>query len=112
MMIIDAILQHDGDTRRSHEPFDTHEVFNQAPPFGDVNLLKLRPALREALAREGGGWAHVRSWRARRAPGPRRGADAGAPGQRVPPRLVNFDRSGRRIDEVEFHPAWHQLMRC
>ena len=28
-----------------------------------------------------------------------------------PPQLRNFDRSGRRIDEVEFHPAWHEIMR-
>jgi putative acyl-CoA dehydrogenase len=26
------------------------------------------------------------------------------------PRLVNFDRAGQRIDEIEFHPAWHRLM--
>ena len=37
--------------------FDTHEVFNQAPPFEDVNLFACDPALREALAREGAGWA-------------------------------------------------------
>lgn len=33
--------------------YDTHEVFNQAPPFGGINLLRCDPALREALDREG-----------------------------------------------------------
>ena len=28
-----------------------------------------------------------------------------------PPRLAAFDRYGHRLDEVEFHPAWHDLMR-
>jgi hypothetical protein len=37
--------------------FDTHEIFNQAPPFGDINLFRCDPALREGLAREGAGWA-------------------------------------------------------
>ena len=37
--------------------FETHAVFNQAPPFGDVNLFLADPALQEALAREGGGGA-------------------------------------------------------
>ena len=27
-----------------------------------------------------------------------------------PPRLKTHDRFGNRVDEVEFHPAWHELM--
>jgi putative acyl-CoA dehydrogenase len=91
--------------------FDTHEVFNQAPPFGDVNLFACDPALRDAVQHEGAGWAD--GWL----------ADLGAQLGRVetlelarlanahPPRLVGFDRHGRRVDEAEFHPAWHDLMR-
>jgi len=29
---------------------------------------------------------------------------------RYPPELVTHDRTGRRIDRVDFHPAWHNLM--
>ena len=90
--------------------FDTHEVFNQAPPFGDVNLLRCDPALREALAREGAGWAADEL----DALGARLGhaeiLDLARVANANGPRLVNFDRGGRRIDEVEFHPAWHELM--
>ena len=91
-------------------PFDTHEVFNQAPPFGDVNLFRADPALQEALAREGAGWAASEL----AALGERLGRfevlDLARLANAHGPRLVGFDRSGRRIDEVEFHPAWHALM--
>ncbi|QOL49000.1 isovaleryl-CoA dehydrogenase [Massilia litorea] len=90
--------------------FDTHEVFNQAPPFGDVNLLRCDPALQEGLAREGAQWAHD----GLDALGARLGRpevlDLARLANANGPRLVAFDRSGRRIDEIEFHPAWHELM--
>jgi len=91
-------------------PFDTHEVHNQVPPFGDVNLFASDPALREALLREGGGDAlddlHALGQRLGRAEVLDLARLANAHG----PVLHNFDRAGRRIDEVEFHPAWHALM--
>ena len=90
--------------------FDTHEVFNQATPFENVNLFDCDVALREALEREGGGACAAmlsalgaRLGRAETL-GLARQANTNAP------RLQNFDRAGRRIDELEFHPAWHQLM--
>jgi putative acyl-CoA dehydrogenase len=90
--------------------FDTHEVFNQAPPFEDVNLFACDLALQEALVREGGGWAEP-SLRALGATLGRAGTlELGRLANANPPTLHNFDRAGRRIDEVEFHPSWHQLM--
>ena len=90
--------------------FDTHEVFNQAPPFGDVNLLRCDPALREAVAREGAGWAADELDALGAHLGRAEVLDLARVANANGPRLVNFDRSGRRIDEVEFHPAWHELM--
>ena len=88
----------------------THEVFNQAPPFVGVNLYACDPALQEGLRREGGGWAAP----ALEALGARLGSAEAQELARLAnvhgPRLVAYDRSGNRIDEVEFHPAWHQLM--
>jgi len=90
--------------------FDTHEVFNQAPPFENVNLFACDSALREALEREGGGAAAG----ALHALGARLGQahvlDLGRQANINPPTLHNFDRGGRRVDELEFHPAWHALM--
>lgn len=90
--------------------FDTHEVFNQAPPFDNVNLFACDPALMEALEREGAGWAAdgLRDLGARL--GTAETLDLARQANVNGPRLVNFDRSGRRIDEVEFHPSWHKLM--
>ena len=90
--------------------FDTHEVFNQATPFENVNLFACDPALAEALLREGGGAALQEL----DALGERLGrADTYAlarEANRHGPELQQFDRAGRRIDEVAFHPAWHALM--
>ncbi|MEW6371563.1 MAG: isovaleryl-CoA dehydrogenase [Pseudomonadota bacterium] len=90
--------------------FDTHEVFNQAPPFGDVNLFRCDPALQEGLAREGGGWAADELAALGERLGRSEILDLARVANANGPRLLSFDRSGRRIDEIEFHPAWHQLM--
>jgi putative acyl-CoA dehydrogenase len=90
--------------------FDTHEVFNQAPPFCDVNLFGCDAALREALEREGAGWAEPSLRELGAVLGRAETLELGRQANANPPKLVNFDRTGRRIDEVEFHPAWHQLM--
>jgi len=92
-------------------PFETHEVLNQAPPFADVNLFRCDPALREGAAREGAGWA----LESLDALGARLGRaevlDLARLANQHGPRLISYDRAGKRIDELEFHPAWHQLMR-
>jgi putative acyl-CoA dehydrogenase len=90
--------------------FETHEVFNQAAPFGDVNLFRCDPALREGLEREGGGWAAGMLDVLGARLGSAEVLDLARLANEFTPRLVNFDRNGNRVDEVEFHPAWHQLM--
>lgn len=89
----------------------THEVFNQSTPFVDRNLYAGDRALQEAVARFGARWAEAEL----HALGARVGSAEVQEWARLanayPPVLRNFDRSGRRIDEVEFHPAWHEVMR-
>jgi len=88
----------------------THTVFNQSTPLENVNLYEIDLPLQEAVRREGAGWAEDRI----RALGEICGAPeiqlAGRDANEFPPRLKAFDRFGNRVDEVEFHPAWHQLM--
>jgi putative acyl-CoA dehydrogenase len=87
----------------------THEVLNQPPPLEGYNLFEQDHALAEALEREGGGWALERVRRF----GERVGGEPlrwGEQANRSVPVLRTHDRYGHRIDEVEFHPAWHQLM--
>jgi putative acyl-CoA dehydrogenase len=88
----------------------THEVLNQPPPLAGYDLYDADPALAEALGREGAGWAEERV-RALGvlAGGPEAIAWGGA-ADANPPVLRTHDRYGRRVDEVEFHPAWHRLL--
>jgi putative acyl-CoA dehydrogenase len=87
----------------------TGEAQNQPPPLVDYNLFVENRPLVEALEREGAGWAAERASRF--------GAlltgeplEWGRLANEHPPRLRTHDRFGNRIDEVEFHPAWHSLM--
>ena len=89
----------------------THQVSNQPPPLVDLNLYTSDRALVEGVAREGGGRhqeAHVRYGEIM---GSARAYELGRQANRFTPELRTHDRFGHRIDEVEFHPAWHEVMR-
>ncbi|MFZ5617237.1 MAG: acyl-CoA dehydrogenase family protein [Pseudomonadota bacterium] len=96
-----------------HHPrtsLQTHEVTNQPPPFEDINLYDNDAALIGAVESAGGelhgerlsafggrcGSAEVLEW--------------AQLANKFTPQLKSFDRYGRRLDEVEFHPAYHWLM--
>src|SRR6185437_13498339 len=92
---------------RSYAP--THEVLNQAPPLVGYNAFEEDRALVEAVEREGAGWARERA----REIGEFAGGEAielGRQANENPPVLRTHDRYGNRIDEVEYHPAYHKLM--
>ncbi|MEF9907352.1 acyl-CoA dehydrogenase family protein [Streptomyces sp. P9-A2] len=92
----------------------THTVTNQAPPLAQYDVFTADRALTEAVERhldpslldEGlselsalgraSGSAQVQEW--------------GVQANENPPRLRTHDRYGHRIDEVDFHPAWHRLL--
>jgi putative acyl-CoA dehydrogenase len=87
----------------------THEVTNQPPPLAGYDLFSANVPLVEALDREGAGWARERCAEIGRIWGGEP-QEWGRLANENPPKLKVFDRYGHRIDEVEFHPAWHQLM--
>jgi putative acyl-CoA dehydrogenase len=89
---------------------ETHEVFNQAPPLEDFNAFSSDRALVEGLHREGAGWAEERAERLGEICGSADVIQKGYDANRYPPQLRTHDRHGNRIDEVEFHPAWHELL--
>ncbi len=91
-------------------PFDTHEVLNQAAPFADVNLFRCDAALCEAVEREGASWAGAALDALGAELGRAEILDLARQANVHGPRLVSHDRMGNRIDEIEFHPAWHRLM--
>lgn len=94
--------------------FETHQVTNQAEPFAPDNLFACDLALQEALAREAPALGHAAS-RQMHVLGQQVAAAAKQDWARLAnqnsPKLCNYNRQGQRIDEVEFHPAWHELMR-
>ncbi len=87
-----------------------HQVFNQSPPLEDVNLFTGHQALVEALEREGAGWAAAEVSAFGATAGRRDTIAWGFAANAAPPVLRTHDRAGRRIDEVDFHPAWHALL--
>lgn len=90
--------------------FDNHEVMNQPPPLVDCNLFETDPILGAALEREGAGWAVDKLAAFGRLTGSEHVAELAAAANRHLPELRVFDGAGRRLDEVTYHPAYHELM--
>ena len=88
----------------------TQEVFNQSVPLEGYDVFSADRVLVEALRREGGGWAEDRARAVGELAGSARVIRWGVEANEYPPKLRTHDRFGHRIDEVEFHPAWHELM--
>ncbi len=94
-----------------HLRLATHEVANQPPDLIDSDLFATDPALCEAAQREGGAWTAASLSALGAAAGRAEMRDWAEAANRHPPELLNFDRWGRRLDEVRFHPSYHALMR-
>ncbi|PJE29669.1 putative acyl-CoA dehydrogenase [Pseudooceanicola antarcticus] len=86
----------------------THEVTNQPPAEGDRDLWACDSVLREAIAREGGRAETLSPYAATLGLAETR--ETGRAANEHPPELKLFDRAGRRLDEVSFHPAYHRMM--
>jgi putative acyl-CoA dehydrogenase len=90
--------------------YDTHEVINQTPPLSGINLFLTDPGLAglvdglpasvvEQLIVHGGAWGSPESF------------ELGRIANTSVPVLRTHDATGVRVDTVEFHPAYHALMR-
>jgi putative acyl-CoA dehydrogenase len=102
-------------------PHVTHEVLNQVPPLAGYDVAD-DPALIQALRREAGppsagrrGQESLPAWESElHELGVRAGSadtqELARLANEYPPVLRTHDPRGHRIDEVEFHPAWHELM--
>ena len=88
----------------------THEVTNQSAPLADLNLFKANRPLRDGLS------LYAPQLDTQRLAA--LGAEVGSAAMQTHARLANahspllhsHDRQGRRIDEVEFHPSYHELL--
>ncbi len=89
---------------------DTHEIVNQSPPLTGLNLFASDPGLSalveglpmaviDELSQFGAQWGTAETF------------ELGRIANAFPPILKTHDATGARIDAVEYHPAWHALMR-
>lgn len=90
---------------------ETHQVTNQPPPLDGANLYRIDLPLQAWTQRFGAGWAvpRIDAYGAL-AGGPL--MEAGFLANKHKPTFESHDRFGHRIDLIEFHPAYHQLMRA
>src|SRR5689334_20673479 len=87
----------------------THDVFNQSPPFEDVDLFASDRALQEATRHNGVDDAAALGVLARQW-GTADMMEQARLANEYTPRLKTFDAKGFRQDIVEFHPAYHAFM--
>jgi putative acyl-CoA dehydrogenase len=90
----------------------THEVDNQPPTLVGHNVFTADAALTEAVARYGAGGAAGALAELGRLAGSEAAQRWGTEANAYPPVLRTHDRYGNRLDEVDFHPSWHELMRA
>jgi putative acyl-CoA dehydrogenase len=95
---------------RGEVPWQTHTVFNQPPPLEALDVYSSNLPLVEAVEREGADWVSERASALGRVVGGDPQQSWGRLANENKPILRTHDRYGNRIDEVEFHPAWHKLM--
>jgi putative acyl-CoA dehydrogenase len=86
------------------------EVANQPPPLEPYNLFGSDVCLRDAVMREGAGWAEKDLAALGATLGKPETVQLGFDANKFTPQLRTLDRYGHRLDEVEFHPAWHALL--
>ncbi len=87
----------------------THEVINMPPHMGDQDLWSSDAALREGVAREGGGWAEAHLAQFGKQAGAEETFEKADQANRFSPELKTYDRHGMRINQIAFHPAYHEL---
>jgi len=94
------------------DPFGyaTHEVMNQPPPLADYDAFGTDETLKTIVHTfAADGW-RARLHEAGRTVGSARVQDLARQANRSPPELRTHDRFGQRVDCIDFHPAWHELM--
>lgn len=90
--------------------FQTHEVLNQPVPLSNYNLWSSDVALQEIVHSFVGNWADESLEKLGELTSSKQ-MEHGELANKNKPILQTFDRYGRRIDTVEFHPSYHELMK-
>jgi putative acyl-CoA dehydrogenase len=96
----------------SSDPFgySTHEVSNQPPPLADYDAFGSDPVLQKLVGTFDAAWSRERLRQAGRTVGSAQVQEWARQANRHIPELRTHDRFGNRVDRIDFHPAWHELM--
>ncbi|MDI4634909.1 acyl-CoA dehydrogenase family protein [Pelomonas sp. V22] len=94
----------------SNDEGRTHEVTNQVDELSGYSLLATDPALQQGLERQGAAWALPQLQAYGEQLGRAETYALAEQANRHTPELRTHDARGRRIDRVDFHPAWDQLL--
>jgi putative acyl-CoA dehydrogenase len=90
--------------------WQTHEISNQVDELGDYPLLDTDLPLREGLQRAGAAAFEPALAAYGRELGRAETFAMAEAANRLTPELQSFDKRGRRIDRLDFHPSWHALL--
>ena len=90
--------------------YATHEVLNQPPPLADYDAYATDRTLQRIVRAFGVDWAEPKLSETGRTVGSAHVQLLARQANRHTPELRTHDRFGNRVDEIEFHPAWHELM--
>ncbi len=97
-------------TRSPASPAETHEVFNQPKPLEQYNAYTADRVLRYWVRQFGGEWGEQHLAKYGHGIGHEM-LEAGFLANRHLPEFRSHDRFGNRIDQVDYHPAYHQLLK-
>ncbi len=89
--------------------YSTHQVLNQALPASGFNAFTGDQVLTEAIRREAP-WAESRCQALGAMAGDENVQELARLANRHIPELKTHDRFGNRVDWLECHPSWHELM--
>jgi putative acyl-CoA dehydrogenase len=95
----------------TRDPLATHDVENQPPPLVDYDVYGCDVALFASVERAAGASVHDDLHALGRRAGSAEAQRWGDLANANPPVLHTHDRYGHRVDQVEYHPAYHELMR-
>jgi putative acyl-CoA dehydrogenase len=99
-----------GAESKMHTPSPSRGILNQSPPLEEVDLFRLDQPLVDAVAANGGAAMKTELSEFGRHWGSAAMVERGRLANQYSPRLLSFDAGGARRDEIEFHPAYHELM--
>jgi putative acyl-CoA dehydrogenase len=90
--------------------YATHEVLNQPPPLADYDAFGSDPVLQKIVGTFDAAWSRERLHHAGRTVGSAQVQELARLANRHLAELRTHDRFGYRVDRIDFHPAWHELM--